>query len=472
MKFNVKKGPFFKSNNSTHKMMLNLFIALLPIILFSFYKNGVIPYQNNILTLYGMFYPLIFIFTGAFTSFITELLYTFIFLKKRGKELKESMLNSFSIFPGLFVALVLPQNTPIELLILGCIIAIIIGKMIYGGFGHNIFNPALIGCLFIFSSYSALISQNGGWLNRYEIDTLSSATPLTNLKLVDGIGTYDTVIKPYGDLSDFLFGFIPGGLGEVSSILILLAFFYLVLKRVIKWKIPVIYVLTVFIMTSIIGNINNLGMWYPLFQILSGGLLFGAVFMATDPVTSPTTSIGQILFGLFLGILTVVFRYLTSAPEGVLTAILTMNMFVMLLDRLGSSTKVAYKKILLPLIIAIFLIISISVKIGNDFNKPNTGDPNFNIIEKTNNYYIVTEKGNGGPIKAKLTINNNKITNLEILESNETESYYKHVEDADYINKLLQNQDTIEDIDTVSGATISSTALKRMVINVLSDMEE
>ena len=471
MKFNVKKGPFFKSKNSTHKMMLNLFIALIPIILFSFYKNGVVPYQNDKLTLYGMFYPLIFIFTGAFTSVVTETLYTYLFLKKRGKELKNAILNSFSVFPGLFVSLVLPQNTPIELLILGSIIAIIIGKMLYGGFGHNIFNPALIGCLFVLTAYSSVITQNGGWLNKYEVDTLSSATPLTNLKLVDGIGTYDTVVKPYGDLSDFLFGFIPGGLGEISSILILISFIYLVIQRVIKWKIPVIYVSTVFIMTFIIGSINDLGIWYPLFQILSGGLLFGAVFMATDPVTSPTTSIGQILFGLFLGILTVTFRYLTSAPEGVLTAILTMNMFVMLLDRLGSGSSVAYKKILLPLTIGIILMLAISFKIGNDFNKPNTGDPNFKIIEKTNDYYIVSEKGNGGPIKAKLTISNKTITNIEILENNETESYYKHVEEANYLNKLLNNQSNIEDIDTVSGATISSTALKKMFINVLNDME-
>ena len=472
MKFNVFKGPFFKSKNSTHRIMLNLFIALLPIIIFSFYKNGVVLYQNNKTDLFGMFYPLLFILTGIFTSFLTEALYTRIFLKKKGKELKETLLNSFSIFPGLFVALVLPLNTPIEILVVGCIVAIVIGKMLYGGFGHNIFNPALIGCLFVLSCYGSVITKSGGYINAYELDTIGSATPLTNYKIVGDIGTYDTIVKPFGTLKDFFIGNIPGSVGETCSFLILLAFIYLLFNKVIKWKIPVIYISTVFVMTYIIGSINGLGIWYPLFHILSGGLLFGAVFMATDPVTSPTTSVGQIIYGIFLGILTVTFRFLTSAPEGVLTSILTMNMFVMLLDRLGSSNKVAIKKIALPLTISLIVLVGMSIHIGNKFNHPNDTDPNFKLIEKTKDYYIVSQKGNGGPIKAKLYINNNEITKIEILDSHETENYYKLVEEANYTNKLISNQNNLTNIDTVSGATISSTALKKMFIHVKEDMSK
>lgn len=470
MKFNIIKGPFIKSKNSTHKMMNNLIIALIPIILFTFYKNGIVLYQNNKTSFFGMFYPLIFILIGTLSSFLIETLYAYIFLKKRKKELKDYIKNSFSLIPGLFVSLVLPLNTPLEILVFGCFIATVVGKMLYGGFGKNIFNPALIGCLFVVSTYSSIIGLNGGYINKYELDTIGSATPLTNVKLVDGIGSYDTLVKPFGSLKDFFFGMIPGSTGETCSFLIVLAFFYLVYKRVIKWKIPVIYVSTVFIMTYIIGSMNGLGIWYPLFNILSGGLLFGAVFMATDPVTSPTTSVGEVIYALFLGILTVTFRYLTKAPEGVLTSILTMNMFVMLLDRLGSNNKIAIKKIMVPLIICTILIIGVSINIGNKYNEEQI-DNNFNIIEKTDKYYIVTEKGNGGPIKAKLYIDKNKITKMEILENNETVSYYKLVEDANYINKLINNQEKIEDVDTVSGATISSTALKKMVINVLDDME-
>ena len=472
MKFNVLKGPFFKSKNSTHRIMLNLFIALLPIILFSFYKNGIVVYQNNKTDIFGMFYPLLFTLTGIVTSFLTETLYTYIFLKKRGKELRTSILNSFSIFPGLFVSLFLPLNTPIEILIFGCVVAIIIGKMLYGGFGHNVFNPALIGVLFALTCYGSIITQNGGYINKYELDTIGSATPLTNYKLVEGIGTYDNVVKPFGSLGDFFIGNIPGGPGEVCSFLIILAFIYLVFTKVIKWKIPVIYVGTVFIMTTIIGSINGLGLWYPTFSILSGGLLFGAVFMATDPVTSPTTSVGQIIYALFLGILTVTFRYLTSAPEGVLTSILTMNMFVMILDKIGSTSKPSIKKIALPLFIGLITMIGISIHIGNKFNNPSDTDSNFKLIEKTKKYYIVSQKGNGGPIKAKVYIKDNQITKVEILESNETENYYKLVEESNYISKLIKKQDNLKDIDTVSGATISSTALKKMVIHVKEDMSK
>lgn len=468
MKFNVIKGPFFKSKNNTNKIMLNLLIALIPIILFSFYKNGIVLYQNNKTDIFGMFYPLIFILTGVVSSFIIETIYAYLFLHLKKDKLKEYIKTSFSIFPGLFVSLVLPINTPIEMVVLASIIATVIGKMIYGGFGHNIFNPALIGCLFVLTAYSSVISLNGGYINKYELDTIGSATPLTNSKIVENI-SYDSLVKPYGSLSDFFFGFIPGSTGETCSFLIIIALIYLIIKKVIKWKIPIIYIGTVFIMTLIIGKINNLGIWYPIFSILSGGLLFGATFMATDPVTSPVTSLGQVIYALMLGILTVTFRYLTSAPEGVLTSILTMNMFVPLLDRLGSSSKIAYKKSLLSLVIIFILTLGLSVNVGNKLKKNNTEDTNFKIIEKTNSYYIVTEKGNGGPIKAKITINDSKITNIEILENNETESYYKLIEEQNYINKLINNQETIKDIDTVSGATISSTALKRMVINVIND---
>jgi uncharacterized protein with FMN-binding domain len=147
-------------------------------------------------------------------------------------------------------------------------------------------------------------------------------------------------------------------------------------------------------------------------------------------------------------------------------------MFAMLLDRLGSSNKIAIKKIMLPLIISLLVLIGTSIYIGNKFNHPNDTDPNFKLIEKTNDYYIVSQKGNGGPIKAKLYIKDNQITKIEILDSHETENYYKLVEEANYTDKLISNQNNLENIDTVSGATISSTALKKMFTHVKEDMSK
>lgn len=446
-------GPFIRSENKTDKMMKTLIIALIPIVLFSQYKNGVIPYLNNKTDIIGLCYPLLIVIIGMFTTYITELVYTKITKQK----------SYYAYIPGLFIALVLPLNTPIEIFILACILGIIIGKMLYGGFGHNIFNPALIGCLFVLTAYSSIITNNGGYLNSYEVDAISHATPLANV--TNGIGSYDTLVKPYGNLSNFLFGFIPGSPGETCSLLCLLGLIYLAYKKTIKVKIPIIYISTVFVLTFIIGTINGLGIWYPCFQVLSGGLLFGSIFMATDPVTSPVTSLGQILYGLSLGILTVAFRYLTPYPEGVLTSILIMNMFVFIFDKIGVRNHSYTKKTLISIFILFIVAISIIFSINNTFVKHTDND--FKLISKEKSgsitTYIASQKSFKGPIKAEIKIKNNQVISYEILESND--DYINIVLKEDYLNKLIDNQD----IDTVSGATRSSTALKKLIINVMKD---
>lgn len=455
-------GPFIKDKNTTKKMMNHLLIALTPIIIFSIIKNGVIPYKKGYTNLIGLFYPLIFIGISTITTFIFETLFKLI----RTKNIKESLKNTYSIFPGLFLGLILPINTPITILILGSLVSSIIAKMLFGGFGKNIFNPALVGRLFIISIFASTIMSKGGYLNPYELDAVTQSTPLTNASTITGIGTYETLVKPYGRLLNIFIGNIPGAIGETSALLCILALIYLTYFKVIKWKIPVTYILTVFAMTYVIGGINDQGIWYPLFQIFSGGLMFGAVFMATDPVTSPVTPIGQILYGIFLGILTVTFRYLTPFPEGVLTSILTMNMLVMILDKIGSIGRFNFKIALIPFIIAWLLIIGLSLGISIKLNNTET-DPNFKIISKEINgnktKYIVTEKGYQSQIKAQIIIQNNKVEDIKILEQND--SFYSKIEENNFIEKLKESGE----IDTVSGATITSTALKKMIQNTLND---
>ena len=470
--FHVVEGPFLNSNNSTKKIMRNLLLALVPIIIFSVYKNGYIPFKNGKVDSIGLLYPLLFILLPTIISYVTELLYAFIILHLRKRKLREHLKSSFSIFPGLFLGLILPINTPISIVILGALVATVIGKLIYGGFGNNIFNPALIGRLFVISMYAAIITANGGYLNNYEIDTISSSTPLSNASVIEGIGAYKTLVAPYGTLKDFFFGTIPGAVGETSALLCIIGFIFLTLTKTIKWKIPTTYVLTVFLMTYLIGGINSLDIWYPLFQILSGGLMFGAVFMATDPVTSPVTNVGQVLYGIFLGILTVVFRYLTPYPEGVLTSILTMNLFVVILDRIGSKARFNIKKSTVVLISSLLIMLGLGIYIGNIYASSNgINDPNFSIISKEQSggkiSYIVTEKGYSSDIKALIEFKDSKISKLEILEQND--SFYFKVDDAKYIDKLIKNQVSLSDLDTVSGATVTSTALKKLVINTITD---
>ncbi len=189
-------GPFIRIKNTTTKMMINVIIALIPIILFSFYKNGIIPYQKGYTDIFGMLYPLLFILIGTLSTFIIETVYEVIFNKNK-ISFKKIISSSYSYMPGLFLALILPINTPISILIIGCFFATIIGKMLFGGFGQNVFNPALIGCLFIMGAYALTIANSGGYLNSYEIDTISSATPLSNLATISGVGTYKEVVEPF-----------------------------------------------------------------------------------------------------------------------------------------------------------------------------------------------------------------------------------------------------------------------------------
>ena len=467
----AKIGPFIKSKNTTNKMMLNLLVSLIPIIVFTVYKNGVLPYQAGKIEFVYILYPLLFILLPALVSFLIETIYAIIFLKKRNKDIFKYIKSSYSFFPGLFLGLILPINMPIWIVLLGAVIASL-SKMIFGGFGKNWFNPALVGYLFIFIFFTSYFQINGGYLNKLEVDTISTSTPLTNSIVVEGIGDYDSLVKPYGSLANFFTGMIPGSIGETSTLLCLVAFIYLTITGVIKWKIPIVYVLTVFFATFLIGNINNLGIWYPLFQILSGGLMFGAVFMATDPVTSPTTTQGQILYGLFLGILTVGIRYLSPLPEGVFISILVMNIFVKVLDTIGYKAKFDFRVSLLPYIVVWILIIGLGFYVGNDYAKKSSlVDSNFNIVSKetkgNKTTYIVTEKGYVANIKAEVVINKEKILSYKVLE--QSESFYYKIYDSNYLDTLVNNQFSLKDVDTVSGATVTSKALKKLLQNVLKD---
>lgn len=473
--YNNQMGPYLKHNNSTTKMMINLLIALLPIILFSFYKNGILPYMNGNTNFIGLFYPLIFIGVAGVTTFLVETLYAKLFLKNRYDSISVFIKTSYGYIPGIFLGLILPINTPLSILILGSIVSSLVGKMLFGGFGNNIFNPALIGALFITSAYSLVIANNGGYLNSFELDTISSATPLSNASAMTEIGSYKTLVEPYGSLNDFFIGTIPGAVGETSAFLCLIGFIFLAFTKTIKWVIPVVYVLTVFVITCLIGNLNGLGLWFPLFHILSGGLMFGAVFMATDPVTSPTTPVGQVIYGLFLGILTVLFRFLTPYPEGVLTSILTMNMLVFIIDKIGAKSRLKFYHAVLPFLAAWLIIVAMGFTIGNKYKDTEVKvDPNYNILssdkEGSTTTYVVTQGGYHGNIKAEIIIKDNKVTSINILEI--SDDFYPKVESANYIDELLEKQDNLEGVDTVSGATVTSSSLKKMLINTLKDYEE
>ena len=463
--YKTYNGPYIKTPDSVNKMMLRLLISLTPIILFAFYKHGIVPYQKGYLTEYGLVYPLLFILIPTITSYVSELIINFLIntIKKDKRSFKYYLKQLHSIFPGLFIGLVLPYNTPIYLLISAALIGTIIGKIIFGGFGKNIFNPALVGCIIIMYFFSSTINGLGGYYNSYELDTISSATPLSNAKVNGYYASYDKLIKPYGTFTDFAVGTIPGALGETSSILIICAFIYLALTKTIKTHITISYVSTVLILTFILGMINGTDAWFPIFHILSGGLLFGATFMATDPVTSPLRTRGGIIYGILLGLLTTIFRFHSSYPEGVMISIIILNITVPFIDKMDFIANTNKLVLLIPVIVIIGGLVFLLI--------PRNNTKEVNIITRDVKdkqiTYVAEAQGNDDFIKAKIIIDEGIVKSYEVLEVKDT--YFSTVKNNNYIDKLINGQNDVDKVDTVSGATITSNTLKKILIFVIED---
>lgn len=256
----------------------------------------------------------------------------------RKKEIHEGFLVTGLIFP-----LILPPTTPLWVVAVGVIFGVLFGKEVFGGTGKNIFNPAIVGRIFLSIAFPKMLSANwqtpfsGGWggLIHYQntIDAIVSATPLVAYKN-QGVVT---------SFSDLLFGLSSGSMGETFRFGLILGGLFLILIKIIDWRLPLTYLITMAVMPLICNNIFHTHFAPPLLQLLSGGLLLGAFFMATDPVTSPFTRTGKWIAGILLGILTVLIRGLSGYVEGVMFSILLINAFTPLIDTI--VLKIRYKNI-------------------------------------------------------------------------------------------------------------------------------
>ncbi|MGA1795296.1 MAG: RnfABCDGE type electron transport complex subunit D [bacterium] len=235
---------------------------------------------------------------------------------------KASMLDGSAAVTGLLLALNLPPASPWWMVMVGAAVAIILGKQIYGGLGHNPFNPALVARVVLLVSWPVHMTQ---WIS--PIDGVSTATPLGILKS-EGIARLGGV-----RLFDLFIGNVGGCIGEVSAIALLAGFIFLLWKGYVTWHVPVSYMGTVVVFTGIFWAANPQKYANPLFHLLAGGLVLGACFMATDYVTSPVTIKGQIIFGVGCGLLTGIIRLFGGYPEGVSFSILLMNAATPLIDQ-------------------------------------------------------------------------------------------------------------------------------------------
>ena len=236
-----------------------------------------------------------------------------------------------AVLTGLLLGFNLPSNLPVWIIIIGALVAIGVGKMTFGGLGCNPFNPALVGRVFLLISFPVQMTTwpLPGQLTSY-LDAQTGATPLAVMK--EAVKTGDTsVLEKLPNAFDMLLGQMGGSLGEVSALAILIGLVYMLMRKIITWHIPVSILLTVLVFSGLL-HLYNPAYADPVNTLLSGGLLLGACFMATDYVTSPMTPRGQIIYGIGIGAITVIIRTFGAYPEGMSFAILIMNAFTPLIN--------------------------------------------------------------------------------------------------------------------------------------------
>jgi electron transport complex protein RnfD len=252
-------------------------------------------------------------------------------LAARFVSYKIDFMDGSSLLTGILLAMNLPANAPWWMILIGSIVAVIIAKQVFGGLGQNIFNPALVARVFLLISFPVEMTA---WPKPFAgIDAATGATPLGILK-TEGVGALANT-----NLANLAIGGMGGSLGEISALALLIGGGYLLYKRYITWEIPTFFIGTVFVFSGIFWVIDPGQYANPVFHILTGGVFLGALYMATDMVTSPLTFRGRLLFGFGCGLFTIIIRLFGSYPEGVSFAIILMNAMVPLLDKYFPDKK-------------------------------------------------------------------------------------------------------------------------------------
>lgn len=296
----ASSSPHIRSDETVSKIMLDVIIALIPAFIASIYYFGLASVKITLLSI--------------LSAVITEAACQKVM--KRPVTIRDLS----AVVTGILLAFNLPATVPWWIPIVGSAFAIVIGKQVFGGIGHNFVNPALAGRAMLATSWPTLMTK---WINPAGVDAVSTATPL-------GIMKETTANLP--PLSDLFLGRIPGCLGETSAILLIIGGIYLIYRGVITWRIPAAYIGTVAVI-SLITEGSFIGMSYHLF---AGGLMLGAFYMATDYSSSPVTPKGKIVYGIGAGLITMLIRKVGALPEGVSYSILLMNVAAPLIDKYTS----------------------------------------------------------------------------------------------------------------------------------------
>ena len=297
MKLTVASSPHIRGNFRTNRIMLDVVLSLLPALAVGVWMLGI---RALVVTL-----------ISVASAVAAEWLYSLV------TRTRNTVVDGSAMVTGLLLAMTLPASVPYWQVVLGSFFAIVFVKCLCGGLGQNIFNPALAARAMLMVVFPMGLTRYVG------VDGVSAATPLHHMVMP---------ALPEESVLDMFLGNCPGSIGEISALALLLGGAYLVYRKVISLRIPVAYLGTVAVLTLIFGKTDNHFSWM-LYSLFSGGLMLGAIFMATDYATSPATPVGQVIYGVGCGVLTVIFRYFGLFPEGVTYAILLMNAVVWFIDR-------------------------------------------------------------------------------------------------------------------------------------------
>ena len=308
MKLTVASSPHIRGNFRTNRIMLDVVLALLPALAVGIWMLGIRALLVTLLCIVS--------------AVAAEWLFSLV------TKTRNTVVDGSAVVTGLLLAMTLPASVPYWLAAAGSVFAIIFVKALWGGLGQNIFNPAL-------AARAAMLLVFPVGMTRYAgVDGVTAATPLHHMVMP---------ALPEESILDMFLGNCPGSIGEISALALLLGGAYLVVRKVISIRIPAAYLGTVAVLTLVFHKTDAPVEWM-LYHLFSGGLMLGAIFMATDYATSPATAVGQIVYGIGCGALTVVFRYFGLFPEGVTYAILLMNACVWVIDRHTAPRRFGVKK--------------------------------------------------------------------------------------------------------------------------------
>lgn len=500
MKFTFKVSPNQRIKQSTQNIMLELSLGLLAVYLFSM----VFYYVE-----YGMSYViqgLLLMATALVASLVTEFIWCLFVKKKFIKHLQ----GSFPWVTAIILVLMVPINMTYYAMAVGTVFAILIGKLIFGGFGHNIFNPAAVGRTVILTAFAGSVAA----------DLTTSATPITSIAqrgwiITDAVAT-EAFLDSFGGLWNLFVGWYPGALGETSALLILLVGAVLAYRKVLDWRVPTFYLGTIFVLGLIIALVNGAGLWYPVYQVIAGGAVFGAVFMLTDPVTNPTSASGRIIFAIGAAILTVLIRVQANLPGGVVYSILLMNILTPAIERFTDGwqyerTKKYVMAIAGTFVVGALLIGGVATQMeavaaedpqnGDDDEEPtvNFGSPigifdEINsrvageIVEETQDgdviTYTVSSRGyavlEGGYDDAEpnifevaLNTSDNTIVSVSVVEMNDTKGISDPINTPTFLEQYegLSFDDESITVDAVSGATMTSVSANRAVFTAIDALQ-